>query len=300
MGGGGGEGGGQDLLSLLSRNLWLVQRPCSHQACPNTATPSHIQDPFQHSTSQEPEVHRHEMLGINPEGTLPPPNHATPHFSAFPVFRYQPHRYTTTSKPCNTTPVLFQCSVINPTGTLPPPNHATPHFSAFPVFRYQPHQYTTTSKPCNTTLQCFSSVQLSTPPVHYHLQTMQHHTSAFPVFSYQPHRYTTTSKPGNTTLQCFSSVQVSTPPVHYHLQTMQQVSTLQCCSGVQVLTHPMHDATYLYEAPKQSQTAWHTPRIAFRHLPQTLPDLVTLLKGHSFSLHSCPPMRSAPSKRFGY
>ena len=86
----------------------------------------------------------------------------------------------------------------------------------------------------------------------------------------------------STGMRCW----VSTLRVHYHLQTMQQVSTLQCCSGVQVLTHPMHDATYLYEAPKQSQTAWHTPRIAFRHLPQTLPDLVTLLKGHSFSLHS--------------
>ena len=33
---------------------------------------------------------------------------------------------------------------------------------------------------------------------------------------------------------------------------------------------------------------------------QTLPDLVTPLKGHSLSLLSCPPMRSAPSKMFGY
>ena len=33
---------------------------------------------------------------------------------------------------------------------------------------------------------------------------------------------------------------------------------------------------------------------------QTLPDLVTLLKGYSFSPRSCPPTRSAPSERFGY
>ena len=33
---------------------------------------------------------------------------------------------------------------------------------------------------------------------------------------------------------------------------------------------------------------------------QTLPDLVTPLKGHSLSPRSCPAMRSAPSERFGY
>ena len=33
---------------------------------------------------------------------------------------------------------------------------------------------------------------------------------------------------------------------------------------------------------------------------QTLPDLVTPLKGQSLSLRSCPPTRSAPSKRLGY
>ena len=33
---------------------------------------------------------------------------------------------------------------------------------------------------------------------------------------------------------------------------------------------------------------------------QTLPDLVTLLKGHSLSPRSCPPTRSAPPERFGY
>ena len=42
----------------------------------------------------------------------------------------------------------------------------------------------------------------------------------------------------------------------------------------------------------------HTPSIAFRHPPQTLPDLVTPLKGHSLSPRSCPPTRSAPSERF--
>ena len=33
---------------------------------------------------------------------------------------------------------------------------------------------------------------------------------------------------------------------------------------------------------------------------QTLPDLVTPLKGHSLSPRSCPSTRSAPSERFGY
>ena len=33
---------------------------------------------------------------------------------------------------------------------------------------------------------------------------------------------------------------------------------------------------------------------------QTLPDLVTPLKGHSLSPRSCPPTRSAPSERFRY
>ena len=35
-------------------------------------------------------------------------------------------------------------------------------------------------------------------------------------------------------------------------------------------------------------------------LLQTLPDLVTPLKGHPLSPRSCPPTRSAPSERFGY
>ena len=33
---------------------------------------------------------------------------------------------------------------------------------------------------------------------------------------------------------------------------------------------------------------------------QTLPELVTPLKGHSLSPRSCPPTLSAPSERFGY
>ena len=67
----------------------------------------------------------------------------------------------------------------------------------------------------------------------------------------------------------------------------------------------------------------HTASTAFRHLPpnsehrfpapssklraplsgtflQTLPDLVTPLKGHSLSPRSCPATRSAPSERFRY
>ena len=77
-----------------------------------------------------------------------------------------------------------------------------------------------------------------------------------------------------------------------------------------------------------SISGWsHTPSIAFRHLPpkegcrkpvlgvwvghtlrpslsgtflQTMPDLVTPLKGHSLSPRNCPPTRSVPSERFGY
>jgi len=44
----------------------------------------------------------------------------------------------------------------------------------------------------------------------------------------------------------------------------------------------------------------HTPSIAFQLLLQILPELVTPRKRHSSSLHSCPPMWSASSKRFGY
>ena len=44
----------------------------------------------------------------------------------------------------------------------------------------------------------------------------------------------------------------------------------------------------------------HTPSIVFGTFLQTLPDLVTPLKGHSLSPRSCPPTRSAPSEMFGY
>ena len=49
----------------------------------------------------------------------------------------------------------------------------------------------------------------------------------------------------------------------------------------------------------QRQGGEHTPSIAFRHLPQTLPELVTPLKRHSLYPRSCPPTLSAPSERFG-
>ena len=47
---------------------------------------------------------------------------------------------------------------------------------------------------------------------------------------------------------------------------------------------------------------YHAPSIAFRHLPQTLPELVTPLKRGTLSLSpsSCPPTRSAPSERFAF
>ena len=44
-----------------------------------------------------------------------------------------------------------------------------------------------------------------------------------------------------------------------------------------------------------------TPRASLSGtLLQTLPDLVTLLKGYSLSPRCCPATRSAPSERFGY
>ena len=48
---------------------------------------------------------------------------------------------------------------------------------------------------------------------------------------------------------------------------------------------------------KLSATLWASLSDTF---PQTLPDLVTPLKGHSLSLHSCPLTWSAPSERSGY
>ena len=74
-------GGGRDLLSLLSGNLWLVQRPCSHQACPN------------HCYTQS---HPRSLPVFHITGTRGP--------QAWDV-GYQPWGYATISKPCNT----FQC-----------------------------------------------------------------------------------------------------------------------------------------------------------------------------------------------
>ena len=47
--------------------------------------------------------------------------------------------------------------------------------------------------------------------------------------------------------------------------------------------------------------AWLTLRASLSGtFLQTLPDLVTPLKGYSLSPRCCPVMRSAPSERFGY
>ena len=64
----------------------------------------------------------------------------------------------------------------------------------------------------------------------------------------------------------------------------------------------------------ESDSRSHTPSTAFRHLPprvtlqaplsgtflQTLPGLVTPLKGHFLSPHSCLPTQLTPSERFGH
>ena len=48
-------------------------------------------------------------------------------------------------------------------------------------------------------------------------------------------------------------------------------------------------------------TTWTTLRASLSGtFLQTLPDLVTPLKGHSLFPRSCPATRSAPSERFGY
>ena len=44
----------------------------------------------------------------------------------------------------------------------------------------------------------------------------------------------------------------------------------------------------------------HTLNIAFRHLPPNSARFGYTTEGHSLSPRSCPPMRSAPSKKFGY
>ena len=51
--------------------------------------------------------------------------------------------------------------------------------------------------------------------------------------------------------------------------------------------------------PGPGQLGCHTPSLYGTFL-QTLPDLVTPLKGHSLFPRSCPTTRSAPSERFGY
>ena len=53
--------------------------------------------------------------------------------------------------------------------------------------------------------------------------------------------------------------------------------------------------------PTLTHTSRHTLRASLSGTYlQTLPDLVTPLKGHSLSPRCCPPTRSAPSERFGY
>ena len=116
---------------------------------------------------------------------------------------------------------------------------------------------------------------------------------------------------------------VSTLRVRYHPQTMQHnVSVLFRCSGINptgTLPPPNH-ATRHFSAVQVCKfglilcmmlpVCMMPPNRARLHgtlraslsgtFLQTLPDLVTSLKGHSLSPHSCPPVWSAPSKRFGY
>ena len=57
------------------------------------------------------------------------------------------------------------------------------------------------------------------------------------------------------------------------------------------------------ESDARSVGTDHTPakhRFPAPKFLQTLPDLVTSLKGHSLSPRSCPPTRSVPSERFGW
>ena len=48
--------------------------------------------------------------------------------------------------------------------------------------------------------------------------------------------------------------------------------------------------------PVTTQGCSHTPSIAFRHLPPNLPDLVTLLKGHSYGRAAVHPRSQRPPK----
>ena len=79
----------------------------------------------------------------------------------------------------------------------------------------------------------------------------------------------------------------------------------------QLKSKPLTDlAAGVCSVSEQKQRRWASPSCHYWRATlraslsgtflQTLPYLVTPLKGHSLSPRSCPPTRSAPSERFGY
>ena len=70
-----------------------------------------------------------------------------------------------------------------------------------------------------------------------------------------------------------------------------------CFEGAATDSRPVH----LSHSAASMDREWYTLRASLSGtLLQTLPDLVTQLKGYSLSPRSCPPTRSAPSESFGY
>ena len=68
----------------------------------------------------------------------------------------------------------------------------------------------------------------------------------------------------------------------------------KCCSPMARRVHEFVCKPMSLEAPDKSRTTLRSS-LSGTFL-QTLPDLVTPLKGHSLSPRSCPPTRSAPPK----
>ena len=84
----------------------------------------------------------------------------------------------------------------------------------------------------------------------------------------------------------------------YNVSIVDYITTGNVLGELNFLTKSLRDKTVRCETPV---TVGPTLRASLSGtFLQTLPDLVTPLKGHSLSLRSCPATRSAPSERFGY
>ena len=84
----------------------------------------------------------------------------------------------------------------------------------------------------------------------------------------------------------------------YNVSIVDYITTGNVLGELNFLTKSLRDKTVRCETPV---TVGPTLRASLSStFLQTLPDLVTPLKGHSLSPRSCPATRSAPCERFGY